>query len=64
VAGEAEAAKEGIALARELLPLVKEIFGMVGLTAPSTITPSVTDNIPVLQKNATALEKIEENTRK
>lgn len=63
MAGEAEAASEGIALAREVLPMVKEIFAMFGVGSPATTTTtpapvSSPDALAVLLRIADTLDKI------
>jgi len=63
MAGEAEAIKESAALAREILPLIREVFTMIGLVPGGTI-PAGTDTTILLLRIANTLDKIEENTRK
>lgn len=65
MAGEVETVREGMALAKEALPLFKEVFGMFGqlmglqVTGAQTPTPSSDDQVAVLKRIATALEGIQ-----
>ena len=72
MAGEIEAAQQGLALAKEMMPLVKDIIGMFkelmgdmgGITNVATPTPTPTpavsdDQVAVLKRIATALEAIQ-----
>jgi hypothetical protein len=73
MAGEIEAAQQGLALAKETMPLVKDIIGMFkelmggmgGITNVATPTPTPTpapsteDIAPVLKRIATSLEAIQ-----
>ncbi len=71
MAGEIEAAREGMALAKEAMPLVKEIMGMfrelmdgMGNISPTPAPtpapgPASDDQTAVLKRIATALEGIQ-----
>jgi cytochrome c biogenesis protein CcdA len=61
MAGEAEAASEGIALAREVLPMVKEIFSMFGIGSTTSVASTPVagpDVLAVLLRIADTLDKI------
>jgi len=72
MAGEIEAAQQGLALAKEMMPLVKDIIGMFkelmggmgGITNVATPIPTPApavsdDQVAVLKRIATALEAIQ-----